>query len=145
MIFVDYTNEWFNDCLTLFDKNCPLFFAENERNDYSKYLLNLTDDYKVALSDGKVIEAFGLSINKTTNKSRVTWIMVCPTEKGKGIGTKLMAYIKKYALDKNSGGIDIAASHLSAPFFAKFGAKATNFIEHGWGVDMHRVDMVINL
>jgi len=41
--------------------------------------------------------------------------------------------------------IHIAASHLSAPFFEKFGAKVVNRIDNGWGVGMHREDMVMEL
>tara|TARA_R110001583_G_scaffold39399_4_gene126216 strand:- start:1942 stop:2157 length:216 start_codon:yes stop_codon:yes gene_type:complete len=70
--------------------------------------------------------------------------MVCPNEKGKGIGTKLMSYVKQYTLDIESVGIDIAASYLSLLFFKKFGAIETNYIKDGWGNDMHRIDMEIN-
>ena len=41
--------------------------------------------------------------------------------------------------------IKIAASHLSAPFFAKYGAVELNHIPDGWGEDMHRIDMELNL
>jgi len=144
MIVENYSKERFEDCLNLFDKNCPTFFAKNEREDYSSYLLNLTDTYKVLISNDKVIAAFGITQIKTSNRCRVTWIMVCPSEKGKGVGTQLMAYVKQFALDTDSTGITIAASHLSAPFFTKFGAKETRYIKDGWGMNMHRVDMEIN-
>lgn len=81
MKFEDYHKERFEDCLNLFDKNCPAFFAENEREDYSNYLLNLTDTYKVLISKEKVVAVFGISQVKNSNRSRVTWIMVCPNEK----------------------------------------------------------------
>ena len=35
----------------------------------------------------------------------------------------MMSYAKKMAKDSDMKVIDIAASHLSAPFFEKFGAK----------------------
>ena len=41
--------------------------------------------------------------------------------------------------------IDIAASHLSAPFFARFGANEVSFTREGWGPAMHRVDMELAL
>jgi GNAT superfamily N-acetyltransferase len=144
MKFEDYSEEIFEDCLKLFDKNCPSFFAENEREDYSNYLLNLADTYKVLISKEKVVAASGISELKSSNRSRITWIMVCPNEKGKGVGTKLMLYVKQYAHEIESVGIDIAASHLSACFFKKFGAIETSFIKDGWGNDMHRIDMEIN-
>jgi hypothetical protein len=64
--------------------------------DYSNYLLNLADTYKVFISKEKVVAAFGISQVKNSNRSRVTWIMVCPNENEneKGIGIKLMSYVK---------------------------------------------------
>ena len=41
--------------------------------------------------------------------------------------------------------IDIAASHLSAPFFTKFGASTLSETPNGWGQGMHKVDMEIVL
>jgi hypothetical protein len=41
--------------------------------------------------------------------------------------------------------IDIAASHLSAPFFTRFGAKEVRCTKDGWGAGMHRVDMLLPL
>tara|TARA_R110002167_G_scaffold50547_4_gene147070 strand:- start:7502 stop:8026 length:525 start_codon:yes stop_codon:yes gene_type:complete len=125
-------------------KRTILAGIKQEREDYSNYLLNLTDTYKVLISKEKVVAAFGISQVKNSNRSRVTWIMVCPNEKGKGIGTKLMSYVKQYTLDIESVGIDIAASYLSSLFFKKFGAIETNYIKDGWGNDMHRIDMEIN-
>jgi hypothetical protein len=40
------------------------------------------------------------------------------------------------------GRVKIAASHLSAPFFAKFGAVPLRTTDDGWGPGMHRVDMI---
>jgi hypothetical protein len=37
--------------------------------------------------------------------------------------------------------LHIAASHKSAPFFARFGAHEAARIVDGWGPQMHRVDM----
>jgi hypothetical protein len=39
--------------------------------------------------------------------------------------------------------LHIAASHKSAPFFAKFGAQELTTIVNGWGPAMHRVDMLL--
>lgn len=57
----------------------------------------------------------------------------------------MMSLAKKMAKKINMQIIDIAASHLSAPFFATFGAKKVAEIKHGWGLDMHRIDMELPL
>ena len=41
--------------------------------------------------------------------------------------------------------IEIAASHKSAPFFAKFGATVTAHTVDGWGNGMDRIDMELLL
>ena len=56
-----------------------------------------------------------------------------------------MENIKKIALINKLFTIDIAASHLSAPFFKKFGAIEIKIIEDGWGKGMHRVNMKLKL
>ncbi|MGB1298941.1 MAG: hypothetical protein ACPG8A_11730, partial [Psychrobium sp.] len=60
-------------------------------------------------------------------------------------GKQVMEHVITTAVDQGIDKISIAASHLSAPFFARFGAVAVNEIEHGWGQGMHRIDMVLNI
>ncbi len=38
LIFCDYSNSHLEDCLKLFDQNCPKYFATNERQDYIAFL-----------------------------------------------------------------------------------------------------------
>jgi hypothetical protein len=57
----------------------------------------------------------------------------------------MMHHAKEILLGKNVDVVDIAASHLSEPFFTKFGAVRTGFENDGWGQGMHRVDMELRL
>jgi hypothetical protein len=41
--------------------------------------------------------------------------------------------------------IRIAASHRSAPFFARFGAETVRETPDGWGPGMHRIDMELTV
>ena len=56
-----------------------------------------------------------------------------------------MCCVKELAEVKGVVAIDIAASHLSAPSFGKYGAKALRTIRNGWGSNMHRIDMELVL
>lgn len=38
LIFCAYSNSYLEDCLKLFDQNCPKYFATNERQDYIAFL-----------------------------------------------------------------------------------------------------------
>lgn len=145
VVFEDYSADYFENCLELFNQNCPKYFATNERQDYIEFLQTPPPKYKVGLIDEKVVAVFGLDIDKTVNRSRITWIMTLPQTQAKGLGKAMMCYAIEMTKQENINAIDIAASHLSAPFFAKFGAKIIKEIPNGWGVDMHRIDMELLL
>lgn len=143
--FQNYNGGHFSECLKLFDENCPEYFAENEKADYIAYLERGPMDYKVGFEGSHLVSAFGLTQGSDNSRARVSWILVSVNSKGKGIGAQMMAAVKNSALEKKCVAIDIAASHLSAPFFKKYGAIVLNEIPNGWGKDMHRIDMEIIL
>lgn len=143
--FRSYDNSCLGACLKLFDENCPQFFSKNEREDYLEFLRNRSEAYEVGLSDEKIVAAYGMSFDQQLNRGRISWIMVSPLSKGRGIGAGIMHRVKELAEVKGVGAIDIAASHLSAPFFGKFGAKELKSTTNGWGPNMHRIDMELVL
>jgi len=75
----------------------------------------------------------------------MNWIMIDPARHGRGIGSAVMAEILARAHQLGCAAIDIAASQLSAPFFARFGANEVRRTSNGWGPGMHRVDMLLPL
>lgn len=79
-------------CLSLFDANCPDFFAANEREDYCAFLDSLPDDYRVIAADAAILGAFGLKV--TSSNARLNWIMIDPAWHGRGIGSAIMG--RKY-------------------------------------------------
>lgn len=138
--FVPYRPRLRAACLALFDANCPAYFAPNERADFAQFLNEIGPDYAVLLQDGKAKAAFSLTPT-TPGRARLNWIMVAPESHGAGIGRLLMQEAKRRAMALGAARVEIAASHLSAPFFARFGARERGRTAHGWGPDMHRVDM----
>lgn len=141
--FFPYNPELKSACMALFDANCPQFFAPNERDDYLSFLKSQPIGYQVCLSNDEVVGAFGLL--KHNQEYAINWIMLSPKTQGSGIGKQVMEHVITTAVAKSIDKISIAASHLSAPFFATFGAITVHEIEHGWGKDMHRIDMVLNI
>lgn len=131
-------------CLAIFDANCPTFFAPNERDDYVAFLDVAPDAYEVCEVDEHVVAAFGLLPDDTSSHT-LTWIMLDPGSQGEGIGTVIMKHIIGLAEASQLRIINIAASHLSAPFFARFGAIETSSTSDGWGPGMHRVDMQLEV
>ena len=131
-------------CLAIFDENCPDFFAPNERSDYTEFLDSIPADYEVCLSGDSIVGAFGLTGDNSKYKS-ISWILISPDSQGLGIGSIFMNRAINLSRTAKLEHIKIAASHLSAPFFAKYGAKGDIEIKDGWGPDMHRVDMELHL
>ncbi|HKR75059.1 MAG TPA: GNAT family N-acetyltransferase [Rhodanobacter sp.] len=127
-------------CLGLFDGNCPEFFAPNERADYAAFLGSRPAGYELCLVDGRVAGAFGLADDGLGCK-RLNWILLDPGSQGMGIGSAIMRRVEALSHASGSALVRIAASHKSAPFFARFGAVVLATMPDGWGPGMHRVDM----
>lgn len=148
-----------SQCLAVFEQNVPTFFAVNEREDLEEFFteflgkVNVQADgqfdvqvdaqYMVVLHDEVVNGCFGLTELTPKNSAGISWIMISPTYQGKGVSKEMMQACFIAAKDHNLIHINIAASHLSAPFFKHYSAQATNYIENGWGQDMHRIGMVL--
>lgn len=131
-------------CLAIFDANCPEYFAENERDEYAEFLDAMSDGYEVCEVGGLVVAAFGLLTNDD-GENRLCWIMLDPNTQGGGLGTAIMQHVISRGGDSGMRMIEIAASHKSAPFFARFGARKINYTEDGWGPGMHRIDMELEI
>ncbi|OLQ94532.1 GNAT family N-acetyltransferase [Vibrio ponticus] len=142
--FRAYTPSDKDACLQVFDSNCPAYFATNEREDYASFLESNPTGYEVCLLNNNIIGAYGLSGSSLEFYS-LNWILISPNAQGVGVGDQFMNRAISKAKQLNVAKIKIAASHLSAPFFAKYGAIEISTIPDGWGLGMHRIDMELNL
>jgi GNAT superfamily N-acetyltransferase len=131
-------------CLAIFDANCPTFFAPNERIDYKSFLDAAADGYEVCEVAGLVVAAFGL-MRDGAEEPTLNWIMLDPRSQGVGIGSAIMERVMSMGRSSRASLINIAASHMSAPFFARFGAAVVAHTKDGWGPGMDRVDMELRL
>ncbi len=131
-------------CLSLFDANCPEFFAPNERQDYVDFLADRSAHYQVALLEDRIVGAFGVLPDEPQGVA-LRWILLSPEWQGQGLGARIMTGAVGLARSHGAATLYIGASHRSAPFFAKFGAYPTATIPDGWGPGMHRVDMLLKV
>jgi GNAT superfamily N-acetyltransferase len=142
--FRPYTSSDRATCRALFDQNCPRFFAPNERAGYEEFLDTWAAHYQVCLLDGQVVGAFGILPDPEQGHA-LRWIVLTPTLQGQGLGSAIMNRVLGSLKAAGVGRLSIGASHLSAPFFARFGASEIARTPHGWGPGMHRVDMVLEV
>ena len=130
-------------CIQLIEENTPAFFAPQERADYVAFLDGVPEHYWVLPQEQEIIAAFGLKVENA--RGRIQWIMTSDKTRGTGIGQRMMQLAIQIAKEAAIVHIDIAASQLSAPFFARYGAKETTITPDGWGPGLDRVDMVLTL
>lgn len=131
-------------CVAIFDANSPEYFSPVERDDYLRFLDGGIDDYRVCVEGERIVGAFGLTMTGAS-ESELNWILIDPVTHGRGIGSKVLRDVVERCRESGTASLEIAASHKSAPFFERFGARAVRTTEHGWGPDMHRVDMRLDI
>ena len=142
LVFRGYQPADRDACVALFDANCPAFFAANERAGYVTFLSTAAGSYELCLIDQQVAGAYGLAPHSSGGLA-LRWIVLSPHVHGHGLGTRIMIRVLETLRARRAPPLHIAASHKSAPFFAKFGAQELATIVNGWGPAMHRVDMLL--
>lgn len=128
-------------CLEVFASNVPGAFAPNERTDYEAFLVGEPSDYYIVQDENAIIGSFGFSVDAASGRGRIRWIMTQAARRGRGLGGHMMREIRERAETAGVDVIDIAASQVSAPFFAKYGAVTIKRTPDGWGPGLDRVDM----
>lgn len=85
------------------------------------------------------------SLGGISQEKSLNWILLKPRSQGIGIGSAIVGRVSGLAHSPNVKEITIAASHPSAPFFAKFGVIEIAVIDNGWGRGMQCVDMELRM
>ena len=130
--------------LQIFDANVPQAFAPNERADFEAFLDSRPQNYWCVLYGGSLVGAFGVTVLGSGHAS-LNWILLSPKHHGLGLGMRMINHARLVAQKAGCHVMTIAASHVSAPYFERFGAHAQIRTRNGWGPGMDRVDMVMTL
>ena len=140
--FKDYSMESFNDCIELFDLNCPEFFASIEKNDYIEFLNQTKEGYVTIHHDSILIGAYG--VHKTSSESASqSWTLIHPKYQNQGIGRLIMERVFSYLESNQLDNLFLSTSQQTEAFFMKFGAIRIDYIENGWDEGLHRIEMKI--
>ena len=140
--FKDYSMESYNDCIELFDLNCPEFFAPIEKNDYIEFLNQTKEGYVTIHHDSILIGAYG--VHKTSSESASqSWTLIHPKYQNQGIGRLIMERVFSYLESNQLDNLFLSTSQQTEVFFLKFGAIRIDYIENGWDEGLHRIEMKI--
>lgn len=129
-----------SSALTLLDANIPAAFHPDERGAFEAYLDRVGAGYTLVFRSERLVAGYGLSL-EPVGAMRVNWFMAHPHAHGAGLGREMMEAARQAAWSQHVSLLHIAASHVSEAFYAHFGAVVVKRTPHGWGRDMHRVDM----
>ena len=140
--FKDYSMESCNDCIELFNLNCPEFFASIEKNDYIEFLNQTKEGYVTIHHDSILIGAYG--VHKTSSESASqSWTLIHPKYQNQGIGRLIMERVFSYLESNQLDNLFLSTSQQTEAFFLKFGAIRIDYIENGWDEGLHRIEMKI--
>ena len=142
--FQEYAAPNYHDCMELFERNCPSFFAEEEREDFIEFLESDSDNFLLGYEESTFVCCFGIE-DHSEEVSSIRWMMVHPNFHHGGYGNAMMSYFMRYVRERGTEKILIATSQHASAFFEKYGASQLDAIEDGWGKGMHKINMQITL
>ncbi len=112
------------DCaglLTIFRRNVPHSFAEDEVADYEAFLNNLPGPYFVVERDATVIGACGYArLTDPPDTARICWIFADPHQQHQGFGKFILTAIEaELRTLPNLTAVDARSSQVAYRFFEK--------------------------
>ena len=146
MTSINYTPYQRSDrhlCMALFDRNCPQFFAHEERVEYEQFLDADPLNYWLVGQPEDPMACYGLSIEG--GEAGINWIMVDPFSHRRGLGRAMVERALLMFAEHNASQLNVATSQHAVSFFERFGLIEISRTLHGWGLGMHRIDMTMSL
>jgi len=129
--------------MRLIGLNTPDFFAEEEADDFSRYLDEETELYYVLLVGGEIVGCGGINFAENRTTWKISWDMIHPSFQGKSLGTKLLRY-RIEAMESMPGieRITVRTSQLAYKFYEKQGFVLNGIERNYWaqGFDMYSME-----
>lgn len=153
ILLEDYTAEHFQNCMDLFDSNCPPFFAPYERDLFKRWLLAIEKDefvfpnieanhFYILRYENEIVACGGFYLldNKT---ARLSWGMVLDKLHKNGFGTILFQYrLDQLRLLYPNYRLAMDTSQLSVDFYKRMGFKVTDVTVNGYGEGLDKYEMI---
>lgn len=134
-------------CMAVFHSNRPKFFTEDETQEFSQFLDKLPCPYFVMKAgDAEIVGCGGYFHNMEQTRGGLAWGMVLQAYHGQGLGKKLTLFrLVKLIEVAPRAELRIDTSHHTEAFYAKFGFVTVNITPHGYGLGLHKHDMIVQL
>jgi len=142
-------------CLSIFDSNCPPYFALGEREAFEHWLVcqgkTLENAYKntsietyrvIENEAGELVGCGGYYLNLDQTEARFAWGMTRKELQHHGIGTYLaMQRIKEIKRTYTLAEITLATSQHTHLFYARLGFEVLDFIPSGFAPNLDKYEM----
>lgn len=144
LVFRPYTPEDFDDCMSIFDGNCPKFFADHERQAFQKYLQEARYPYFVVTDIQNQILACGGFVTEK-GIAELAWGMVRNDIHHQGVGRFLFTQRLDAIRKAGANAIIMDTSQHSLGFYQSLGFEVVGRKPDGYGPGLDRIDLRLDL
>lgn len=129
--------------LAVLDPLIPEFFAPEEKPDFEAYLTHHLEAYFVVETDGEVVAGGGLNFFPRDHLARISWDLVHPRHRGKGVGRALLDFRIAHARSLAVPKLVVRTSQLAWGFYEKSGFELLYVLPDYWapGFDLYCMEM----
>jgi N-acetylglutamate synthase-like GNAT family acetyltransferase len=142
-------------CLSIFDSNCPPYFALEEREAFEHWLVcrgktmdnayknTSTETYRVIENEaGELVGCGGYYLNLDQTEARFAWGMIRKELQHHGIGTYLAQQrIKEIKRNYPLAEITLATSQHTHLFYSRLGFEVLEIIPSGFAPNLDKYEM----
>jgi [ribosomal protein S18]-alanine N-acetyltransferase len=132
-----------DEVIALLKSNIPLFFAEEEQQDFVSYISNEIEMYFVMEDEQKIIGAGGINFQENKTIAIISWDFFGLENQGKGYGSALLTYRLNLITEiETVKKVIVRTSQLVFPFYEKHGFKLKSITKDFWskGFDMYLME-----
>lgn len=159
MILREYEKGDKEQCLEIFESNCPKYFDRSEHELFAKWLDHQVDSsamyrspaynnsgkdayFIIELADNRIIGCGGFYVVKDQREARLAWGMIHAHYHKQGFGKALFQF-RQEIIEREwpNHTITLGTSQHTYSFYEKMGLKVTDKIKSGYGTNLDRYDM----
>ncbi len=133
-----------DQCLAIFEGNCPEFFAIPEQKQFAQYLGKEKLPYFVLIDpDEKIVACGGFVVE--SNIAELAWGMVERNRHGQGLGTLLFNFRLVEIRKAKAVALKMDTNQHSLGFYLRLGFKIQSKIPNGYAEGLDRFDLLLDL